>query len=1817
MKQVKQLLPLLMAIVMMAMCPTTMRADNITYTATDGTAGNIGEGFENLFDGNTGTKWCISNASNIYVEFYTSEALHVGSYTFITGDNTGASPIRNPKTWVLKGKVNPDDAEWTVIDTKTDCEKMPAANNKAVTFSLSKTTDTAYQYFRLEITHPNAWFQLSEISLSSIVPITYSATGGTTGNKGEGYQNLFDGDTDTKWCVSKASNIYVEFYTSEALHVRSYTFTTGDDTRIFPDRNPKTWVLKGKVNPDDAEWAVIDSKTDCQKMNAANKTAFNFVLPKATDTAYQYFRLEITHPNTTFQLSEISLSSDACNNAATDGTAGNTNEGYDNLFDGNTDTKWRVSNASNIYVEFYTPEALHVRSYTFTTGDDTKEYPSRNPKTWVLKGKVNPDDAEWTVIDSKTDCQKMTATNKKAFTFYLPKAPDKAYQFFRLEITHPNTTFQLSEFSLSSDACKHSKLQHIDAMAATCKPGKIECWECIECGQCYSSATASDENNIVNAVIPAGDHLYVDGVCEYCCDFDPTYFKTNTIVIGPESDEELAKLGNSECVFQTDSRYTSTVSLYTNDQIGISGNIASVAFYATDGENSLETKELKIYMKLVDADTKELDTSFDAANAGFTLVYSGNPTLSTSSGWETIKLDKCFAYDNTKNLLIAITRKSSSYNSKTLYARTKGFGRLISCAHYQSKAIDSLLDSYSTGFVCDYQTCMKMEMYTCKHQFANGASEKAATCAEGSKSTCIKCNLLVEDGKTAATGKHTYSEANHKCTVCDAYDTSYYTIITNQEDWAALREKVNNAKGVEFHVIIANDFTISEGDYTPVGNSSHPFTGTFRGENHTITLENACGSMDDFGLFGVTKNCHITGLIVKGEITVTGARKHIGSIAGQIQEDTQIDCCSFIGTINAKDCYDSTGGIAGYASTNFKGVIFNCFFKGKIYVDTSMKNNVVGGILGYFNDEKGNKPSIQRNHTEYNMSDYWSESPYINAIVGRIRAHADKVINNTYIDNLFGKRTAINTNGEAILDPSNKRITIHAEVNASNVKHGRATWEYIPPYFDRDKNHYFATQVRVYAKPNMFYHFDKWSDGGELSHYIELTSDIWVYAYFNPNVYSIKVKSVNNKYGTVSGGRTHSYEPYEDGGYATLTANYKDGYHFTMWDDEVTVNPRQVVLDHNGVYTAIFEACDYDPITHVCKICGETYHSYVYAGAENRRHFIKNSFYNMDAPYGQTNNKQTTVTLYTHDQIKKSGHIYDIAYFVSDHYREPKITTDLKIYMALVDSAMTELPSDFKVSDYKFVRVYNHKGVVLGKPIYEWDVITLDTPFEYDNKMNLLVAIRHSGNQCTEQLHLMCTDRTGSYIHTVDDIFTKDVAQPDYKVGNTQAAMRLQLCPHEYDSETHLCKICKASDHSMHAHYGMDGTCNWYITNDNELVVEPVNNDKGRLRSSSIRGWESYSSDIRTARFTKYVDAPNAQCMFDQCTNMEAVDLSNLHTDNAVKMTQMFKGCSALTTLDLSPLNTSNCEWMTGIFQGCTNLKSLTLGNFDMQKVTSGNSTNMFSGCNNLKTLTMKALPYMRYTSTTWSDIYTSFDKFFSGEGKEVKYDLSENSAVNRNESNSLPIPTEAPTFTRTFKFQWATVCLPFEMNMDEQDCEFYNLVDVVEDTLVVEQTSGILPPGTPAILHFTDEQFAAGSYSMVLKANSNKIDVSGDLSLPAINGLIPTGSYERFSLSEAGGYMISKDSFRQALGLAEDEEVFLPPFRCWLKAEDPDHAKVTNYKLKVRGKNGSTSIHTVDGVEMGVDNIYTLDGRRTNRMQKGVNIVRGKNGQIRKIMTR
>ncbi len=157
------------------------------------------------------------------------------------------------------------------------------------------------------------------------------------------------------------------------------------------------------------------------------------------------------------------------------------------------------------------------------------------------------------------------------------------------------------------------------------------------------------------------------------------------------------------------------------------------------------------------------------------------------------------------------------------------------------------------------------------------------------------------------------------------------------------------------------------------------------------------------------------------------------------------------------------------------------------------------------------------------------------------------------------------------------------------------------------------TSVELTATANYGYHFEYWeSDGKQYTSNpltVTVTDNALYTAYFFPNTYNINVYSGNSSMGSVSAPQHAEYLDL-----VTLTANPKEGYHFSQWNDGNIDNPRTIVLVQDTTFTAEFAydrtgTCGkdlalvwtYDPIKKVLTISN--------AGA-----FTENMHYGVEAP---------------------------------------------------------------------------------------------------------------------------------------------------------------------------------------------------------------------------------------------------------------------------------------------------------------------------------------------------------------------------------------------------------------------------------------------------------------------------------------------------------------------------------------------------------------------------------------------------------------------------
>lgn len=115
------------------------------------------------------------------------------------------------------------------------------------------------------------------------------------------------------------------------------------------------------------------------------------------------------------------------------------------------------------------------------------------------------------------------------------------------------------------------------------------------------------------------------------------------------------------------SRYSYVQQIYPGAEIGVSGQIQSLAFEYTVGSNIFLEANRSITIRLGHSSLEELSEWIPAAE--LSLVYTGDLNLADfagdlpGSGWLIIQLETPFNYDSAQNLVIAIDENSSGYGA--------------------------------------------------------------------------------------------------------------------------------------------------------------------------------------------------------------------------------------------------------------------------------------------------------------------------------------------------------------------------------------------------------------------------------------------------------------------------------------------------------------------------------------------------------------------------------------------------------------------------------------------------------------------------------------------------------------------------------------------------------------------------------------------------------------------------------------------------------------------------------------------------------------------------------------------------------------------------------------------------------------------------------------------------------------------------------------------------------------------------------------------------------------------------------------------------
>ena len=160
----------------------------------------------------------------------------------------------------------------------------------------------------------------------------------------------------------------------------------------------------------------------------------------------------------------------------------------------------------------------------------------------------------------------------------------------------------------------------------------------------------------------------------------------------------------------------------------------------------------------------------------------------------------------------------------------------------------------------------------------------------------------------------------------------------------------------------------SNAGFSPIGNSTTNFTGSYDGDGYTINgLTIARSTTQRIGLFGKINGAAIQDLGVTN-VNISGFH-YVGALVGRNDSSTISNCYS-TGSVTGTGSY--VGGLAGLAQDN--STISNCYSTG-----TVTGNNYVGGLAGYIFDATASVINC------YSTGTVTGNDSYVGGFVGRVR----------------------------------------------------------------------------------------------------------------------------------------------------------------------------------------------------------------------------------------------------------------------------------------------------------------------------------------------------------------------------------------------------------------------------------------------------------------------------------------------------------------------------------------------------------------------------------------------------------------------------------------------------------------------------------------------------------------------------------------------------------------------------------------------------------------------------------------------------------------
>lgn len=353
---------------------------------------------------------------------------------------------------------------------------------------------------------------------------------------------------------------------------------------------------------------------------------------------------------------------------------------------------------------------------------------------------------------------------------------------------------------------------------------------------------------------------------------------------------------------------------------------------------------------------------------------------------------------------------------------------------------------------------------------------------------------------------------------------------------------------------------------------------------------------------------------------------------------------------------------------------------------------------------------------------------------------------------------------------------------------------------------------------------------------------------------------------------------------------------------------------------------------------------------------------------------------------------------------------------------------------------------------------------------------------------------------------------------------------------------------------------------------------------------------MNCSRFTGTLTLPNSletigEQAFSTCTGLEDLKLSS---SMSVIPKWAFEKCSGLSCEVVIPSTIKRIEDCA--FQECENLNknSKTPSEVTLPESLEAMGDHAF-GSNYIKTLKFKSLPE------------GVFNYEYGVTTRTVS--LTDASFV-----SDIPHPAMAIntiSYTRTLSDKWGTLVLPFAIEpTGKEPYRIYTIEAINESELVLSSISGEVAAGTPCVVQRIGKQ-----KELCFKADRARLNVTPgtiDIADMTLNGTFWTKELDE-------GFIIAKDRFWSVADLKNSSStvkgVKVGPFRAWLSGTSA--SGTTQLAMRIKDTTTGIDASAIDVLNAADAEYYDLNGKRIESLQRGVNIVRLKSGQTKKIIIR